>query len=170
MNMKCFFNILIAIRKVNFLNFFRVLAICCLQLSPGLYAASQQVVVAKKPLERGHVLLRSDLELKTPERSGGRSVWLTNIEEATGMTLKRNLQQGQSVSRAHLGSPVLVERGQRVLIVAEQNGIEARAPGEAMKKGRKGEIIKVRNESSQRVVSATVVDDGLVRIPDRGGN
>ena len=35
--------------------------------------------------------------------------------------------------------------------------------GIAAKKGRKGEMIKVKNESSEREVTATVIDMGVVR-------
>ncbi|HEY3984767.1 flagellar basal body P-ring formation chaperone FlgA [Cedecea sp.] len=109
-------------------------------------------------------MTHADLQMKTIQISGARTRYLTDPKEATGMTLKRRLRADQPITRAHLDSPVLVERGQRVLMVAMQDGIEARTFGEAMKKGRKGEVIKVKNESSQRVVSAVVADTGLVRM------
>lgn len=58
--------------------------------------------------------------------------------------MKRRVRDRQPITLNQLESPLLVERGQRVLMVAEQNGVEARTMGEAMKKGRKGEIIKVK--------------------------
>lgn len=35
-------------------------------------------------------------------------------------------------------------------------------PGVALKNGRKGEVIKIRNTSSQRVISGVVDDTGIV--------
>ena len=58
----------------------------------------------------------------------------------------------------------MVERGQSVLMVARQNGIEASTSGEAMKQGRKGDVIRVKNISSQRTVDAIVVSPGVVHI------
>jgi flagella basal body P-ring formation protein FlgA len=58
----------------------------------------------------------------------------------------------------------MVERGQQVVMIAQQDGIEARTMGEAMKKGRKGEMIKVKNTSSERVVTAIVDGMGVVRM------
>lgn len=151
--------------KANFPLFFRVATLSSLlALTPALYAAEQNVVAAKHALERGHVLTGADLQLKTRPVSGSRSSYLTNPKDTLGMTLKRHLRADQPITRAHLESPVLVERGQRVLMVAMQDGIEARTVGEAMKKGRKGEMIKVKNESSQRVVSAVVAEAGVVRM------
>ncbi|MBW1212305.1 flagellar basal body P-ring formation chaperone FlgA [Pantoea allii] len=60
-------------------------------------------------------------------------------------------------------SPVLVERGQRVTMIAEQDGVEARTIGIAIKKGRKGEMIKIKNENSEREVNAIVIGMGMVR-------
>ncbi|MBU4684485.1 flagellar basal body P-ring formation protein FlgA [Cedecea davisae] len=156
--------------KQDFPLTFRLIALMgTLLLSTSLYAAEREAVVAKVALERGHVLTRTDLQMQTVRVSGTRSAYLTNPAEAVGMTLKRRLRAGQPISRAHLDSPLLVERGQRVLMVAHQDGIEARTLGEAMKKGRKGETIKVKNESSQRVVSAVVADAGVVRMLNAAG-
>lgn len=154
-------------RKPRFRPSFRLAAVLgLLMLTSTLHAAEQNVVAAKSALERGHLLTRTDLQLKTLQASGTRAGYLTDPKDAIGMTLKRRLRAGQPIARAHLDSPVLIERGQRVLMVAMQDGIEARTVGEAMKKGRKGEMIKVKNESSQRVVSAVVADAGVVRMPD----
>ncbi|WP_204361809.1 flagella basal body P-ring formation protein FlgA, partial [Escherichia coli] len=40
--------------------------------------------------------------------------------------------------------------------------ITASMPGVALKNGRKGEMVKVRNASSQRVISAMVAESGVV--------
>ncbi len=156
-------------RKPHFLLPFRPGAVLgLLMLTPTLHAAEQDIVAARSALERGHVLTQTDLQLKTLQASGTRAGYLTDPKDAIGMTLKRRLHADQPITRAHLDSPVLIERGQRVLMVAMQDGIEARTVGEAMKKGRKGELIKVKNESSQRVVSAVVTDAGVVRMPNAG--
>ncbi len=49
-------------------------------------------------------------------------------------------------------------------MIAEQDGIEARMFGEALKNGRKGELIKVKNISSKRTVTAMVDDVAKVRM------
>ncbi|ATF93767.1 flagellar basal body P-ring biosynthesis protein FlgA [Cedecea neteri] len=165
MNINSFTKLLSPKRKPDFLSSFRLAAtLGWLMLPATLLAAEQNVVVARSALERGHVLTQADVQLKTLQASAARAGYLTDPKEAIGMTLKRRLRAEQPITRAHLDSPVLVERGQRVLMVARQDGIEARTVGEAMKKGRKGEMIKVKNESSQRVVSAVVDDAGVVRM------
>lgn len=130
-------------------------------VKPDIYLP---VIVAARPLERGQVINADSLAVKKLNISSTRGEYLTQPDEAIGMTVKRRIRDRQPITLPQLESPLLVDRGQRVLMIAEQNGVEARTMGEAMKKGRKGEIIKVKNESSGRVVSAIVADVGVVNM------
>ncbi|MEO3989850.1 flagellar basal body P-ring formation chaperone FlgA [Pseudocitrobacter cyperus] len=130
-------------------------------VKPDIYLP---VVVAQNTLERGHLLSPSDVAIKKLNISSLRGNYLTNPDEVMGLTVKRRVRERQAIALTQLESPVLVERGQRVLMIAEQGGVEARTMGEAMKKGRKGEMIKVKNESSERVVSAIVAESGVVKM------
>lgn len=129
-------------------------------VKPDIYL---QVLMAKETLERGHVLSAADLTRRKFNISNLRNGYITRPDDAVGLTLKRRVRELQPLSQSQLDSPVMVERGQRVLMIAIQDGVEARTMGVASKKGRKGEMIKVKNESSEREVSATVVDMGVVR-------
>ena len=129
-------------------------------VKPDIYL---QVLMAKETLERGHVLSASDVTLRKFNISTLRGGYVTRPDDVVGLTLKRRLRELQPLSMSQLDSPVLVERGQRVLMIASQDGVEARTMGIASKKGRKGEMIKVKNESSERDVTATVIDMGVVR-------
>ncbi|MBF4167781.1 flagellar basal body P-ring formation protein FlgA [Enterobacter hormaechei] len=129
-------------------------------VKPDIYL---QVLMAKETLERGHVLTASDLTRRKFNISNLRSGYITRPDDVVGLTLKRRVREFQPISQSQLDSPVMVERGQRVLMIAIQDGVEARTMGIASKKGRKGEMIKVKNESSERDVTAMVVDMGVVR-------
>lgn len=130
-------------------------------VKPDIYLP---VVVAKQGLERGHVISPADVAIKKLNISNTRGNYITNPDEVMGLTVKRRVRDLQPIALNQLDSPVLVERGQRVMMIAEQGGVQAQSVGEAMKKGRKGEMIKVKNESSERVVSAIVADSGVVRM------
>lgn len=127
-------------------------------------AVNLPVVVAMHTLERGRVIDSQDVVLKVQDIAPLNGLFLTNPQDATGQTVKRRINASQIVTPALLEQPVMVERGQNVLITARLEGIEASTSGEAMKQGRKGEVIRVRNTSSQRIVDAVVVSPGVVRI------
>ncbi|KFK95352.1 flagellar basal body P-ring biosynthesis protein FlgA [Serratia sp. Ag1] len=130
-------------------------------VKPDIYLP---VVIAKTSLPRGHVITPSDVKIKKHNISNNRGGFVTNPDEIMGLTVKRNLRELQPISLTQLEGPVLVERGQSVVMIASHNGIEARTMGVAMKKGRKGEVIKVKNSSSGREVSAIVDGIGVVRM------
>ncbi|WP_050534558.1 flagellar basal body P-ring formation chaperone FlgA [Yersinia rohdei] len=130
-------------------------------VKPDIYLP---VWVAKNTLERGKVVAPSDIELKKKNISAAQGSYITNPDEIVGFTVKRRIRNLQIVTSAQLEQPVLVTRGQHVVMIAEQDGIEARMLGEALKNGRKGELIKVKNLSSKRTISAIVEDIGKVRM------
>lgn len=130
-------------------------------VKPDIYLP---VVVARQGLERGHVISPDDVAIKKLNISNTRGNYVTQPDDVMGLTVKRRVRELQPLAMNQLDSPVLVERGQRVMMIAEQGGVQAQTVGEAMKKGRKGEMIKVKNQSSERVVSAIVADSGVVRM------
>ncbi len=130
-------------------------------VKPDIY---MPVLVAKTMFERGRKLAASDVEMKKRNIVTLRDGFITSADEAVGKTVKRRMRAAQVITPANLEQPLLVTRGQRVLMIAGEGGVEARMLGEAMKKGRKGDIIKVRNISSQKIVSAEVEGPAVVRM------
>lgn len=121
------------------------------------------VVMPRTQIPRDTVLTAEDLQLKRFNISNARNGLLMHPEEAVGMTSKRTLQPGKPLTRASLVQPLLVKRDQPVMIVSHFDGITASMPGVALKNGRKGEMIKIRNTSSQRVISGIVDEEGVVK-------
>lgn len=120
------------------------------------------VVMPKSLIARDTVITADDLQLKKFNISNQREGLMTNMDEAIGLTSKRALQPGKPITRNELVQPVLVKRDQPVMIVSHMDGITASMPGVALKNGRKGEVIKIRNSSSQRIISGVVDDTGVV--------
>lgn len=120
------------------------------------------VVMPKSLIARDTVITADDLQLKKFNINNQREGLMTNPDEAIGLTSKRALQPGKPITRNELVQPVLVKRDQPVMIVSHMDGITASMPGVALKNGRKGEVIKIRNSSSQRIISGVVDDTGVV--------
>lgn len=136
-------------------------------VKPDIYLP---ILVTKNTVERGEKLSVNDIQLKKHNVSKLRGAYLTDPDDVVGLTAKRRIRQLQPLSTSQLDMPILVSRGQKVIMIAGQDGIEARTIGEAMKSGRKGDLIQVRNMSSKRLVSAVVDQSGVVRMPSAMGN
>ena len=67
-----------------------------------------------------------------------------------------------------LSSPVLVKRGDAVLMLARREGIEVSMAGEALDAGARGAMVRVRNAGSGQVVRMRVAGQGTVEPIDSG--
>ena len=82
-----------------------------------------------------------------------------------GATLRRAMKRGEPLRLAHVLIPPLVQRGDRVRMVAVRGAIRITASGEALAAAARGQTVRVRNLDSQRVVVGRVVGPGAVEMP-----
>lgn len=123
-----------------------------------------KVVVAARPLARRSVLGESDILLERHDLSTQTSGYFTELEPVEGMILKRSVRAGTVLGPILLAQPMLVKKGEKVTIRAESGSIQVRMGGVALSDGARGEVIRVRNNSSQKVIEAEVVSAGVVQV------
>ncbi|MBQ1915794.1 MAG: flagellar basal body P-ring formation protein FlgA, partial [Selenomonadaceae bacterium] len=63
-----------------------------------------------------------------------------------------------------LQSPIVMDVGTTITLMATHNGIQVKAEGVAMERGRIGKIIRVRNAKSRKVLRGRVLDANTVEI------
>ena len=121
-----------------------------------------QVVVLNQPVSRGMALESHHLDYRNINISQLRNGYFLKKELVIGKQSKRALS-GETVLNGHLVLPaLLIQKGDRVMIMAKKGAMSVKMPGEAMNNGRKGKQIRVKNIRSNRIVRAKVVDSGLV--------
>lgn len=122
------------------------------------------VIHTAEPLEKGHILTKTDLILSETDLNKVRYGYFTDIKSLIGKQLKRRLPQNKIVRVNYVKAPTLVKRGEIVNIVAENTGYSVKMSGKAMSNGAKGDRVQVRNLSSQRVIEGTVIQTGVISI------
>ncbi len=120
------------------------------------------LLVARHTLERDQSLGADDVHTRRQSVSKHRQGIYGRVADIEGLSAKRRIRAGQVLSPPLLGAPLLVRRGQMVTIVATHDGIEAATQGEALSNGSAGEIIRVRNQSSEKVIETQVTGEGVV--------
>ena len=115
-----------------------------------------------------------DLRIETPVHESdfrmeeiavdGRTEYIKDVKEIIGLVPLRVIRAGFPVATNYFQQPVAVLSGNPVRIILHYKVIEISAKGIAMTRGRIGEVIKVKNEASQKIVSAQVVDNGTVEV------
>lgn len=120
--------------------------------------------VAAQPLKRGAVISAADVQLnKVNGTAAGRDV-LEQIGDIVGKSLVRDVGQGEMFKVNAVVTPPVINSGSRVSMIYRQGRLEASAVGIALESGGEGQEIKVKNEGSKKIVSARVVEKGLVEV------
>lgn len=122
------------------------------------------VVTATAAIAARETLSSDTVRLSWLEVSRLPTGYLTSLDQAVGLVVKRSLPAGSVIYSVHLDKPVLIKRGTAVVITATYGGIEAAAPGIAQNDGRDGQLISVRNTATGRLVTARVIDKGRVAV------
>ena len=123
-----------------------------------------QAAVATKSLARGRVIQPDDFHYvrQNLNLAGGNYIGPTNV--IVGQELKRQVTEGEPLRMSYLEMPKIIQRGDRVTLEAQTNGLSVAAPGMAMANGKVGERIQVRNAQSNRIIDALVIAPGRVRV------
>jgi flagella basal body P-ring formation protein FlgA len=124
----------------------------------------RDVVVLRDHISRGQRVKNSSVVLQQRNIGNLQRGYYTKIKDITGNISKRSLKAGTAISPGMIDLPIIVERGQTVTLRAERPGFVVNMKGLALKKGRKGDRIKVENSNSSKVLYGTIVDSDLVLI------
>jgi flagella basal body P-ring formation protein FlgA len=128
---------------------------------------SAMVAVAAAPVAANEALTDAQVTIERRDISNIADP-ISAPEEAVGQMSRRMLRPGDILRSGQLSSPVLVKRGDAVLMIARREGIEVSTAGEALDAGARGAVVRVRNAGSGQVVRMRVAGPGAVEPIDSG--
>ena len=120
------------------------------------------VLVTSRPLLRGDGVSAADVHGEERDITRLGYGYIENLDQVAGRSLARAIARGSVLSPGALGGRRMVRAGDHVQMVARLDGIEVRANGVALGSGDNGARLRVRNESSGKVVDAMVSAPGVV--------
>ena len=94
----------------------------------------------------------------------GRTDYIQDFSLIRNLVPSRMIRAGSPVTINMFRTAMVVVANQPVRLRIRYHGIEASAKGIAMNRGRVGEMIKVRNESSGKIITGRVVDEQTVEV------
>jgi len=122
------------------------------------------VVIADAYILRGSRLAPSQLRTEKRNIATLTRGYFTKPADVIGKIAKTAINKEKVVTPYSLASAKLVQRGKNVTIVAKSDTVTVKMNGNAMSDGHMGEIIKVKNLRSHRIIDAEVIDTNLVRV------
>jgi flagella basal body P-ring formation protein FlgA len=122
------------------------------------------VIVLSRPVQRGEIISRQYLTIEKRDVSKLRGDFFTQAEQVENKQAARYMPTGAILGLRSFIEPMLIKRGDKIIISAIQPAFAIRMNGVAMMDGTKGQLIRIKNENSGRIISATVIEAGLVSV------
>jgi len=122
------------------------------------------VVTVRQELPVRSLLQASMLQVERKDIAGHIGTFWSSKGDLQGMRLTRPLHAGAVVFSHMVKRPPLIQRGDRITILAGNDSFSVRAKGKALKAANMGERILVQNMRSKQRVQAIVVGAHTVRV------
>jgi flagella basal body P-ring formation protein FlgA len=130
----------------------------------GHYEETAQIPVLKRPLQSGDVISESDIEWSQQPVTHLRKAIITDPKDMIGKSPKRMISQDRPVRIDEIASPALINKGARITLLYKSQALVIKTLGEAMDRGAKGDVIRVKNVESKQIIEGTVETGDIVRV------
>lgn len=127
-----------------------------------------RVPVLNRALGRGDVVGERDIGWVEMRSNAVRRDLVTDVRQMIGQEPRTQLRAGAPVRSADLQRPVLVPRNSLVTMVIASPFMRLTAQGRSIDEGGKGDVIRITNLHSKRVVEAVVDGPGTVVVVPNG--
>jgi len=124
---------------------------------PTQISVEREVLVATGPIARNSPIGASNTRTKKINLNGFRDEYISKLDNIKGMIAKRSFRDGQPIITSQLTTPMLVNRGDAVVISAKTGATQVKINGIAQAAGKKGDQILVKNSHSNRTIKAMVI-------------
>lgn len=119
--------------------------------------------VATQDIPRGVTITAAMIGLQQGNLSDLSARAITDPQAIIGKVARQPIRRGSTLQPHDIRAPLLVERGQRVSVIAQGDEFRVSREGEAMDNGAEGERVRVRF-GSRDILEARVIADGLLMI------
>lgn len=122
------------------------------------------VLIARHPIPRGTIIQNEDMEFVLRRYSQLSYGYYGSAKLLTNMEAKRNIKTGQVLTPNLVKAQKMVLRGEHITIIAQNGGLNLRVKGKALMDGKMGQMIKVKNLNSKKLIYARVISAGIVKV------
>lgn len=130
----------------------------------GSIVEMREIAVPTTDIERGEAIQAKDLVIvKRPAAQVAADV-VRPLSDLIGMVPRRALKAGEFIRSADLAKPILVEKSALVSVIYQTRGLTLSMRGRAQASGSQGDIIKVQNLQSKKIVEGVVTGPGQITI------
>jgi flagellar basal body P-ring formation protein FlgA len=132
----------------------------------GTYLAMIDVPVLTKQLSRTDVVEPSDISIKAISERNIRKDTVTDAKQLIGLSPRATISANRPIRVSEISAPIVIKKGDTVQMTFTNPYMSLKTNGIALQDGAKGEMIRVKNEKSERAVSGRVASAGRVEVND----
>lgn len=130
----------------------------------GTYGALVDVPVVSRQLSKNDVIDEKDIKtISVAERLLNKDT-VTDAKSLIGQSPRMGISANRPIRASEVTSPTVVKRGDVVEMAFDTPYIHIKTTGLALEDGAKGQTIRIKNQKSERAVSARVVESGRVEV------
>ena len=122
-----------------------------------------KIIKLKKSLEKNDIIKLNDIETVLVEKKHQSSFFSTK-KELVGRKLKKNLKMGQILHPRHLYESFDINNGDIISIVSNLRNVSVTVSGEAQDSGNLGDLIKVKNLKSGKIIKGYIKKNKKIKI------
>jgi flagella basal body P-ring formation protein FlgA len=125
-------------------------------VSPPVSEETSKIVVASRPIATGDLLRAVDVELQPSRTSTPLDAVAREVDAVVGQESLRSYSPGQPIDPRSLRKPILVRRGDQVVVVAKAAGVRVQTTAKALADGTLGDLLPVESPTNREKYSAVV--------------
>lgn len=122
------------------------------------------VLVAQQPFSRGQKIGSGMFKYGKRNISLLNQGYFTQAGDLKYIESRQNLKRGSVLTPNNTRPSEMVKSGQNVTLILNYKGINIRTSGKALQSARMGQLVKVRNSQSRKIVEGIVSGEGLVKV------
>lgn len=130
----------------------------------GRVIVKRNLPVLAKRLKKGTVIGKHDIAWQWVRQNQLTKDVITNPEDLIGMELRSTLAANSALRSRDVSAPRLIMRGAVVTMKIQTPVMLITAQGKALQDGTKGDIVRIKNMQTNRVIEGTVESDGVVHV------
>lgn len=130
----------------------------------GRYKIMVEIPVLREKMAKGSVISEHDLTTVKIDKKKLRHNNITNSKLIAGKMLTRALQPFKPIRANSLDRKIIISKRDNVEVIFETPFIKLRTSGIALDNGAEGDLIRIRNVTSNKIVQAKIDNIGVVRV------
>lgn len=124
----------------------------------------RQVAVAAAGINARDVFTQESLRYERMDMGQIPPGFFTDKNKIIGLMARRTITPGMVITDSMVNKPVLVKRGDAVILVALLGNMEVTAAGQSMQDGYEGQLIRIKNVSSNKIILGKVIAANKVQV------